>query len=247
MMKKILASAFVFALFVSISASALAVPAVKDAPVQIVTSVSMKEFKMPDGQVLMTVHTEIPVLSGGPSEAATQSVNAYYQTVAKEYVASLVIRYLQDSIGESDRLKELGMNYSFHKGFQVAYNANGLLSIFFENSYDLMGAHRTSTFKGETIDLQTGKKLALGDILPDVPAEATKDNATENSIRQALPELLDQNVSLRDISAYTYTLSNVTNRKATLTIYLAQTAGDKRQLIIPLKKEDGEWRMGTME
>lgn len=323
MMKKLFSLVFALALCISISASALAAPAVKDAPVQIITSVSTKEFKTPDGQTVMTVHTEIPVLSGGPSEAATESINAYYRAMAKEYVASLEKEYLQDALGEAGRLKELGMAYRFYKGFQAAYNANGLLSIFFENSYDLTGAHRTSAFKGETTDLRTGKKLALGDILPDVPsatkklfkqvdtyvkkngltefllgsdspeqqydqndfvltpkgirfffqqyaiapyssgmpsfdlkykelgalsvpAKAAKDNTAENSIREALPDLLDQNVSLRGIPAYTYTLSNITKSKGTLTIHFSDTAGARGQFIVPLKKEDGEWRMGKM-
>ena len=187
-MKKFMISLLALVLAISVSVPALAAPKAKPAPAAkvvlatksslsapaIYASVVSKEYKAPNGQIVMTTHAEVPLLSGGPSAAATQSINAYYSDMARTFVASLEQQQLPDALSEVDRLKEYGMTYSFYKGFQVFYNANNYLSVFMQDSYDMTGAHPSSLLSAATFDLQTGKKLALSDILPDVPAAMAK-------------------------------------------------------------------------
>lgn len=173
-MKRILPLALALALCVTIPVPALAASAAKPAPVQVLNAVSRKEYKTADGQVVMTVRTETPVISGNVSEATAERINAIYRDAAQKFLASIETDYRQEAIDEATHLTEIGAAYTFSKTFQLAYNANGLISFIVEDNYYTTGAHSISEFTGETYDLRTGQKLSLDDILSDTSAVMQK-------------------------------------------------------------------------
>ncbi len=130
------------------------------------------EGKAEDGTTLYTVDCVYPVLNGNVSTAGRDTANetikniilknlepieADIKTAAEEFYAAVK----EDESSVIDNYRPL----SIVGEYKVTYLSDSIVSLYYNIGADFMGAHPMSYRDGITVDLTTGKEIAVSDVI----------------------------------------------------------------------------------
>lgn len=163
-----------------------------------------EEVKNTNGKVIMTVRVQYPEISYDSS--FVEELNADFAETAKGLVEFIINEYSEDAAEYSRQGGSAAYSYDFK--VETKYNQDGVISIYYASSAYTAGAHPTTTYESQTIDLnknQAAVSLASilgkseGIVLADIRAEFVKKiNASPTDYYEDALEKLDEAIKTKN-------------------------------------------------
>lgn len=143
----------------------------KNSDITITYEDKSREEKDANGNLLLTITGNMPIITIKNNEAATQKIKEYYDEKQKklEEKVNEYIKYATDNytLLNTDQV-QYWMGYELGETYESARVDNAVISMV-EESYEYAGgAHPNTTRSAQNFDTQTGQHLTLNDVLTDV-------------------------------------------------------------------------------
>ena len=137
-----------------------------------------------DGRVLLTGRVAYPEIISEVTEIAA-AFNEFMEGDAEEVCDTAVIEFLPYAVESS--VQEGFLPYMFERNFDVTYDRNNLISMYFVNSSFTGGAHPNYYMYAMTYNLETGKLLDVTDVLD------SDEQSIRAEVRSEFEELIADN------------------------------------------------------
>ncbi len=139
-----------------------------------------------DGKVLIEAYYDLVVLQG--EGQAIQTINASIEKDYQTYVSTT-----EEAIegAKNDPYLKPGGGYHTTSDAVVTHNDDGVISIYFSTSWMMGGVHNFNNY-AMTFDLNTGKKLTLPDLFPDIDKESLS-SSVKKQVKAYLSANSDRN------------------------------------------------------
>lgn len=118
---------------------------------------------------LLTYQIDYPKMESVRYARTTASINQFYQTDATEFEKYCRLELYPDALNQFHYSQETALTmipYEAMVTYKVTYNANGIVSLYFDRYLFTGGAHGTTKRYSDTWDLKTGRRLKLKDFYP---------------------------------------------------------------------------------
>lgn len=119
---------------------------------------------------LLTYQIDYPQMKSVRYAQTVPSINQFYQTEATEFEKYCRLELYPDALNQFHYSLEHALTvipYEAMVTYKVTYNANGIVSLYFDRYLFTGGAHGTTKRYSDTWDLKTGRRLKLKDFYPE--------------------------------------------------------------------------------